>query len=162
MSHVHQQIQKHTYFFDILTHRFLTILRSMSKSYNIGVLHIYIGILSQAMQVQCNSRVLLISKGIKSLHSFTVIFIYINVSVFVYKVFFLHYFLCKASPQISKSSILWIIFPDYAHSAKLVYLRCYFEAAIACFFISLKVFCNYKKLTTKPTFPGKCFINKLL
>ena len=58
MSHLHQQIQKHTYFFDIITHRFLTILRSMSKSYKIGVLYIYIGIISQAMQIQCNSRVL--------------------------------------------------------------------------------------------------------
>ena len=45
----------------------------------------------------------LISKGIKSLYGFTVIFIYVNVSIFVYKVFFVHYFLCKASPQISKN-----------------------------------------------------------
>ena len=52
-------------------------------------------------------------QGIKSLCSFTVIFIYVNVYIFVYKVFFVHYSLGKASPQISKNSILWIIFPDY-------------------------------------------------
>ena len=43
---------------------------------------------------------------------FTVIFIYVSVSVFVYKVFFVHYILCKASSQISKNSTLWIVFPD--------------------------------------------------
>ena len=75
----------------------------------------------------------LISKRVKSLCSFTFIFIY--VSVFVYKVFFVHYFLRKASPQISKNSILWIIFPDYMHFTKLVYVRCYFEVATASIFI---------------------------
>ena len=91
-------------------------------------------------QCKCNATrgFSLISKGIKSLCSFTVIFIYIDESVFVCKVFFVHYFLGKASPQISKNSILWIIFPDYMHSTKLVYVRCYFEAAIASIFIFFK------------------------
>ena len=105
---------------------------------------------------------LLISKGIKGLCSFRVIFIYVNVSIFVYKVFFVDYFLCKASSQTSKNSILWIIFPDYVYSTKLVYVGCYFETAIATIFIFFKAFSSYKKLTTKPAFPGKCFINKLL
>ena len=77
-------------------------------------------------------------QGIKSLCSFTVIFIYVNVYIFVYKVFFVHYSLGKASPQISKNSILWIIFPDYVHSTKLAYVRCCFEAAIASIFIFFK------------------------
>ena len=115
-------------------------------------------------QCKCNAtrEFSLISKGIESLCSFTVIFIYINVPVFVYKVFFVHYLLCKAPPQISKNSIVWIIFPDCVHSTKLVYVSFYFEAAIACLFIFFKVSSNCKKLTTKPTFPGKCFINKSL
>ena len=91
---------------------------------------------SLAEQCKCNATggFSLISKGMKSLCSFTVIFIYVNVSVFVCKVFFVHFFLCKASPQISKNSILWIIFPDYVHCTKLVYVSC-FEAAIVSVFI---------------------------
>ena len=54
------------------------------------------------------------------------------------------------------------MFPDYVHSTKLVYVRCYFETAIASISIFFKVFSNYKKLTTKPTFLGKRFINKSL
>ena len=52
-------------------------------------------------QCKCNATrgFSLISKGIKSLCSCTLIFININVSVFVCKVFFVHYFLGKASPQ---------------------------------------------------------------
>ena len=34
--------------------------------------------------------------------------------------------------------LLCIIFPDYVHSTKLVYVRCYFEAAIASIFIFFK------------------------
>ena len=115
-------------------------------------------------QCKCNvtQRSSFISKGIKSLHSFTVIFIYVNVSKFVYKVFFVRYFLCKASPQICKNSVLWVFFPDCMHSIKFVYVRCYSEAAIASIFIFFKSFSNYEKLTTKPTFPGICFINKSL
>ena len=94
------------------------------------------------MQVQCKCNATrgfsLISKGIKTLFSFTVIFIYINVSVFACKVFFVHYLLGKASPQISKNSILRIIFPVYMHSTKLAYVRCYFEAAITSIFIFFK------------------------
>ena len=44
----------------------------------------------------------------------------------------------------------------------IAYVRCYLEAAIASIFIFLKVFSNYKKLTTKLTFPGKYFISKSL
>ena len=120
---------------------------------------------SSVEQCKCNATrgFSLISKGVKSLCSFTVIFIYINVSVFVYKVIIsCSSFLYKASPQISKNSILRIIFPDYVHSTKLVYVKHYFEAAIACIFSFFKRFSNYKKLATKPTFPGKCFINKSL
>ena len=119
---------------------------------------------SLVKQCKCNATqgFPLISKGIKSLCRFTLIFIYINVSKFVFKVFFVHYFLCKASPQICKNSILQIIFLDYVHSTKFVYVQYYFEAAIASIFIFFKVFSNYKKLASKPTFPGKCFINKLL
>ena len=80
---------------------------------------------SLVKQCKCNATwgFPLISRGIKSLCSFTVILIYVNVSVFVYKVFFVNYFLCKASPQISKNSILWIISPDYMHSMSDVILQ---------------------------------------
>ena len=139
MSHVHLQMQKYMQVFYIFT--FESLLKQCKCSATQGFS--------------------LISKGIKSF-CVTVIFIYINICKFVYKVFFVHYCLCKASPQISKNSILWIIFPDYVHSTKLVYVRWYFQAAIASIFIFFKVFSNYKKLTTRPTFPGKCFINKLL
>ena len=117
---------------------------------------------SLVKQCKCNATwgFSFISKRIKSLWSFTVIFFYVNVSVFAYKVFFVHYFLGKASPQISKNSILWIILPDYMQFTMLIYVRWYFETAIASTFIFFKVFRDYKKLTTKPTFPGYCFVKE--
>ena len=56
-------------------------------------------------QCECNAtrEFSLISKGIKSLCNFTVIFIYFNVSVFVYKVFFVHYFLAKLLHKLVKT-----------------------------------------------------------
>ena len=56
-------------------------------------------------QCKCNATrgFSLISKGMKSLCSFTVIFIYVNVSVFVYKVFFVHYFLAKLLHKLVKT-----------------------------------------------------------
>ena len=68
----------------------------------------------------------------------------------------------NASPQISENSILRIIFPDYMHFTIHVYVRRYFEAAIAGILILFKVSSNYKKLTTKPTFSGYCFVNETL
>ena len=113
-------------------------------------------------QCKCNATrgFSLISKGIKSLCSCTLIFININVSIFFYKVFFVHYFLDKASPQISKNSVLSIIFPDYMHFTKLAYVRCYFEAAIGSILIFFKGFSDYKKLRTKPTRSRYCFVNE--
>ena len=119
---------------------------------------------SLVKQCKCNAPrgFSLISKRIKSLRSFTNIFIYVNVYVFVYKIFFVHYFLGKASPQIRENSILRIIFPDYMHFTMLVYVRHYFEAAVAGILIFFKVFSIYKQLTTKSTFSRYCFINETL
>ena len=102
-------------------------------------------------QCKCNATqgFSLVSKRIKRLCSFINIFIYISVPVFVYKVFSVHYFLGKASPQISENSVLPIIFPDNVCFTMSVYVRHYFEAAIAGFLIFCKVFSDYQKLNNK-------------
>ena len=94
--------------------------------------------------------------------SFKIIFIYVNVSVFVYKFFSVNCLMGKASPQISENSTLRIIFPDYMHFTILFYVRRYFEAAITGILILFKVFSNYKKQTTTPTFSGYCFVKEKL
>ena len=43
-----------------------------------------------------------------------------------------------------------------------VYVRRYFEAAIAGILIFFKVFSDYKKLKTKLTFSGHCSVNEAL
>ena len=101
----------------------------------------------------------LISKGTKSLYSLRGIFIYANVSLFVLRS---SLFIFSWAKLLCKNSILRIIFPSYIHITMLVYDRRYFEAAIASIFIFFKVFSNYQKLTTNPTFSAYCFVNGTL
>ena len=99
-------------------------------------------------QCKCNATrgFSLILKGIKSLYSFRIIFIYVNVSVFVYKLL---------KPLYNELSFqITCILPHFSMSD--VILK---QVSI---FIFFKVFSNYKQLTTKPTFPVKCFTNKSL
>ena len=127
-SHVHLQMQKYTYSFYICTHRFLTILCRCQRAFNnIASRQVFYIFTFESLVKQCKCIAtrgyFLISKRIKSLCGFTNIFIYVNVSTFVYKVYFGHYFLGKASPQTSVNSILRIIFPDSMDFAMLVYVR---------------------------------------
>ena len=67
------------------------------------------------------------SRACVVLQLFTSMYLYLSIRSFLFIIF-----CAKLLHKLVKT--LWIIFLDYVHSAKLVYVRCCFEAAIASIF----------------------------